>query len=86
MAIEFKKDTKDRLVGLIQAYVEENLEIEIGRLQSEFLLEFFAKLIGPAVYNGAIGDAQAYLQGRLIDLENDLYEAEELESEPREER
>jgi hypothetical protein len=40
------------------------------------LLDFCVREIGPAVYNQAIADAQAYFQGRVADLEGVCYEPE----------
>ena len=62
-----------------QRYCGAELELEIGELQSEKMLEFMINLVGATVYNRAIGDAQAYLQGKLLDLEGDLHETVEHE-------
>jgi uncharacterized protein (DUF2164 family) len=46
------------------------------------LLNFILEEIGPAVYNGAIADAQARLQVRLADLSGELF-ADEFQYWPR---
>ena len=76
MEITLEKDVKQRLIASIQRYVSENLETEIGELQSSLFLEFCMEEIGPAVYNQAISDAQSYMQERALDLENSCYAAE----------
>jgi uncharacterized protein (DUF2164 family) len=76
MAITLTPETTKRLQASIKRYVAENLEQEIGDLQAALLLDYCLKEIGPTVYNRAIADAQAYLQGRLADLEGVCYERE----------
>ena len=76
MAIELDAELRKRLVASIRRYFEEELEEEIGELQAGFLLDFCLKEICPTVYNRAIGDAQAWMLGRVDDLEGSLYEPE----------
>jgi uncharacterized protein (DUF2164 family) len=77
MAIEFDKERKERIVRAIQSHFAEKLDQEIGHLAAELLLEFFVKQIGPAIYNQAVKDAQAFLQDKLLDLDGVLYQPEE---------
>ena len=79
MTIEFPAETKDRMYKALQQYVLENLECDIGLLQTEQLFEFMVNLIGAGAYNQAIKDAQAWMQGKLLDLEGDLHEQVEYE-------
>ena len=44
--------------------------------QSDLLIDYFLKEIGPSVYNRAIADAQAFVQNHLADLEGVCYESE----------
>jgi len=76
MKITLAKDVKQRLIVSIQRYVSENLETDIGELQSSLFLQFCMEEIGPAVYNQAISDAQRYMQERSLDLENSCYAPE----------
>ena len=76
MEITLAKDVKQRLIASIQRYVSENLETDIGELQSSLFLQFCMEEIGPAVYNQAVSDAQRYMQERALDLENNCYAPE----------
>jgi uncharacterized protein (DUF2164 family) len=76
MEIKLTKDLEKKLIASIKRYVSENLETDIGELQSSLLLQFCLEEIGPAVYNQAIADAQAYMQERALDLENTCYAPE----------
>lgn len=73
MEIKLEKDSEKKLVASIQRYVSENLEAEIGELQSSLFLQFCIEEIGPAIYNKAISDAQAYMQDRALDIENTCF-------------
>jgi uncharacterized protein (DUF2164 family) len=73
MKIMLAKDVTQRLTASIQRYVSENLETDIGELQSSLFLQFCMEEIGPAIYNQAVSDAQSYMQERALDLENNCY-------------
>ena len=75
--IEFTKERRADLVESIQRYFDEKLDDSIGNLDAEFLLDFFVKEIGPAVYNQAIRDAQAVLQERVGELDAVCFAPEE---------
>ena len=76
MAIKIAKDKKKGIIRAVQRYFDEKLDQEIGDLGAELLIDFFVKELGPAVYNQAIQDAQAFFHDKLVDLEAQLYEEE----------
>lgn len=76
MAIKLPMETERQMISSIKRYVEESTEDRIGDLKAKMLLDFFIKEIGPTIYNQAIADAQAQLQGRIGDLDNECYEPE----------
>jgi len=76
MEIKLAKEVEKRLIASIKRYASENLETDIGELQSSLFLQFCLEEIGPFVYNQAIADAQAYMQERALDLENNCYAPE----------
>ena len=77
MPIELNKERKQRLVRAIQDYFAVKLDQEIGPLAADLLLEFFVKQLGPAIYNQAVKDAQAFVQDKLMDLDGVLFQPEE---------
>ena len=76
MAIRIERETRQRMVESVRRYFQQELDEEIGDLKAGFLLDFFLAEIGPTVYNRAIADAQAWMLGRVEDLEGSLYEPE----------
>lgn len=62
-------DAEKKAIGLkVQRYVEEELDIEIGQFDAEFLLDFFAKEIGEYFYNRGLYDAQALLETKIEEI------------------
>ncbi|WP_406828768.1 DUF2164 domain-containing protein [Microbulbifer sp. ARAS458-1] len=56
--IEFTKDQKERMAAKIKSYFMDELQQDIGGFEAEFLIDFFAKELGPFFYNRGIYDAQ----------------------------
>lgn len=76
MEIKLDKDAEKKLVTSIKRYVSENLETDIGELQSSLFLQFCLEEIGPSIYNQAISDAQTYMQEKALDIENSCFAAD----------
>ena len=74
--ITLSDDRRKQMRNDIQTYFEEHHDETIGDLRAGLLLDFFLQKLGPSVYNQAIGDAQAYLQQKLEDLEIEYFEPE----------
>jgi uncharacterized protein (DUF2164 family) len=76
MAITLSDDVRQRLTASIKRYFDENMDEEIGDLKASLLLDYCLQEIGPAIYNRAIADAQAYMQEKAVDLDGTCYEPE----------
>ncbi len=76
MAITLSPDARKQALASIKQYVSENLGQDLGDLQAGLLLDYLLKDIGPSIYNRAIQDALAYLQERVVDLEDVCHEKE----------
>lgn len=75
--IEFSKAEKDILVKKIQLYCQQNMDQEIGQFDALFLLDFFAKEIGPYFYNRALFDAQVIINEKVESIADALYAIEQ---------
>ena len=73
VTIELTKQARADAIASVQKYFEEEIREPIGDLRAGLLLDFFLEEVGPAIYNKAIGDAQARLQQRVADLDGELY-------------
>ncbi|MBO1627162.1 DUF2164 domain-containing protein [Bacillus cereus] len=73
MNVKIPNEKKEELVEQIQQFFEEEDLDTIGRFQAERLIEEMIKLLGPYVYNQAIGDARKLVTDKLSNIEEDLY-------------
>jgi uncharacterized protein (DUF2164 family) len=76
MAIKLQPETEKYLLGSIKRFFAESMDAEIGDFKASLVLNFFAREIGPSIYNQAIADAQAYLQDKVSDLAGARYQDE----------
>jgi len=67
-SITLSDDARNQAITSIQRYFQAELDQDVGDLKAALLLDYFLAEIGPAVYNGAIGDAKAFFDERTADL------------------
>ena len=78
--INFTRDELDQFVKKIKIYFSTELDQEIDSFDAEFLIDFFAKEIGPQLYNKGLSDAHALFKEKADEVG---YLIEELEKLPR---
>lgn len=78
--IEFSTDQKAHMVDKIKAYFSDELQQDIGGFEAEFLIDFFARELGPYFYNRGLFDAQQVLNGKMEELAYTLQELEKPET------
>ncbi len=71
--IKFTKEEKERLIPKIKMYLNDELDIEVGNFDAEFLLDFFSEEIGSYFYNQGIQDSLAMLDARMEDVKESIY-------------
>lgn len=76
MTIKLDRETQAYLLSSIKRFFMKELDEDIGDLRAETVLEFFAREIGPSIYNQALADAQAYFVDKASDVVNVRYEPE----------
>jgi len=81
MRIRLTDDRRERMLRSIRKFFDEKLDQQLGEFAAGRILEFFVKELGAPVYNQAIQDARAFLQGKLDDLDVEFYEPDEPYSE-----
>jgi uncharacterized protein (DUF2164 family) len=70
--VKLSTDEKVALLRQVQQYFDDEFDLELGDLRAEFLLDFFADLIGPAYYNEGLDDARAVAANRADTLQEEL--------------
>jgi uncharacterized protein (DUF2164 family) len=76
MRIRLSDERRAALVRLLKQRFEEDFDEEISDFRAEGLIDFFVRELGPPVYNQGVRDACAYMQGKLADVEGEVYEPE----------
>ena len=70
------KPDRELLARALKAWLAAELDVEIGGLDAEFLLDFMAERIGPRFYNQGLRDAATALAKRMDVLTEALEELE----------
>lgn len=80
-AIELSAADKELATGKLQRYLAEELDIELGSFQVQFLLDFFADQLGWQFYNQGLADALQAMEKKLEEVADLVYELEMQEPE-----
>ncbi|ELA7768455.1 DUF2164 domain-containing protein [Vibrio parahaemolyticus] len=75
--IKLERAQKETLASAIQDYMQDELSIEIGQFDSEFLIDFITDKLGAVYYNKGIEDAKAVIERRMLEMSDELYEIEQ---------
>lgn len=67
------REQKKYLVHQVQRFFHEQRGEELGNLETEEMIDFFWKQLGPILYNLGVQDARKLLQERFASLEDELY-------------
>ena len=70
--IKFSKEEKESLIPKIKMYLDEELDMEVGNFDAEFLLDFFSQEIGPYFYNRGIRDSLTMLDARMEEVKESI--------------
>lgn len=70
------KDDRLALARTLRGYLKGELDVEIGGMDAEFLLDFMAERLGPRFYNQGLRDAATALAKRMDVLTEALEELE----------
>jgi uncharacterized protein (DUF2164 family) len=76
MRIRLSPERRSALVDAIQGHFADEFDETLSDFRAERLLDFFVAELGPPVYNQGVRDAAGYLQGKLTDIEGEIFEAE----------
>ena len=71
-----EKDDRTALARTLRAYLKDELDVEIGGLDAEFLLDVMAERLGPRFYNQGLRDAATARAKRMDVLTEALEELE----------
>lgn len=72
MPLELTSERRAKLIKRLRGAYSEEFDEPLSDFKAEALLDLVLKSVGPAVYNQAVKDAQAFLQSRLDDLDGEI--------------
>ncbi|HHX8439032.1 MULTISPECIES: DUF2164 domain-containing protein [Vibrio] len=75
--IKLERAQKETLATAIQDYMQDELDVEIGQFDSEFLIDFITEKLGPIYYNKGLEDAKSLVERRMLEVSEELYEIEQ---------
>lgn len=72
----FDKADRADMAQRLRRYLKDELEVEIGGMDAEFMLDFVTEKLGPRFYNQGLRDAAVALAKRMDVLTEALEELE----------
>ena len=78
MTIQLDSKQKSELTDALQKYLQDEIDIEVGQFDTEFIVDFISKKFGAIYYNKGIEDAQKVMERKMLDISDELYEIEQI--------
>lgn len=66
-------DRREALAGHLQRLFKAEFDEDLSTFRAEAIIDLMLKRLGPAVYNQAVEDVRAHLQGKLDDLSGEVW-------------
>lgn len=73
MQIDLADDRRADIKGQLQSLFRDDFDEALSEFQVNQVLDLFLNTLGPLVYNQAVQDVRAHLQGKLDDLDGEIY-------------
>ena len=71
--LKLTPDARAALIRELQGHFSSEFDEDLSDFRAETLLDIILKAVAPSVYNQAVQDVRAYLQGRLDDLDGEVF-------------
>ncbi len=71
--IQLAREERSFIVKKIQDYFRSELDQDMGNMEAELLLDFFANELGGLYYNCGLRDAETVFQSKVDDISDTLY-------------
>jgi uncharacterized protein (DUF2164 family) len=75
--ITFPPPVKDDVVGKLRSYLSSELDVDLGRFDAEFLVDFITTHLGAYYYNRGLTDALAVMMQRVDEIKEHVYALEQ---------
>lgn len=72
--IELAEHTKQEVTQRLQDYMMKEHDLELGKFEAEFLMDFFVRELGGYFYNQALADVHSLMQQQFENLADQIYQ------------
>ncbi|GAB4527273.1 MAG: hypothetical protein Tsb0019_29300 [Roseibium sp.] len=77
--LELDTDSRTRLAEQIKRFCADDLDIDMGNMDAERLIDFLVPSLGARFYNLGLKEAQALIARKADDINDELYAMEKPE-------
>lgn len=74
--VRMATDDREFLRTRLTTYLQNELNVDLGRFEADFMLDMIVETFGPYFYNAGLRDAQAALLRRIDDVRSAIDELE----------
>lgn len=71
--LELSDDRREALRRHLQSYFSAQYDESLSDFRAGEIVDLMLRTLGPAVYNQAVADVRAHLQGKLDDLDGEVW-------------
>jgi uncharacterized protein (DUF2164 family) len=71
--LKLSPERRQNLIGQVQTMFARDFDETVSDFRAGEIVDAMTALIGPGVYNQAVEDVRAHLQGRLDDLSGEVF-------------
>lgn len=72
-ALELTEERRETLRGHLQTLFATEFDERLSAFRADDIIDLMLKTLGPAVYNQAVADVRMHLQGKLEDLDGEVW-------------
>lgn len=73
MTIKLDGARRERAIAQLQKHFSTSFDEKLSDFRAAEIVDLMLKTLGPAVYNQAVQDVRAHLQGKLDDLDGEVF-------------
>lgn len=77
MKLNISPDRRAELLSRLRSAYADEFDDSLSDFRAKVLLDLVMGAVGPAIYNQAVKDAQAFMQSRLDDLDGEVRVSED---------
>ena len=73
MDIKLDPARKERVAARLQLLFSKEFDEKLSDFRASEIIDLMLRTLGPAIYNQAVQDVRAHMQGKLDDLDGEVY-------------